>query len=120
MKEQSKVKKEKRQKRARRTRAKIFGTKEKPRLSVFRSNKHVYAQLIDDYEGETLTSASDLEVTKTEKKTKKDLAAAVGQLIAKKAGNLKIKTAVFDKGGYKYHGLVESLADGARAGGLKF
>ncbi|TSC53041.1 MAG: 50S ribosomal protein L18 [Parcubacteria group bacterium LiPW_39] len=120
MKDLNKIKREKRRKRAGRTRAKIFGTKEKPRLSVFRSNKHIYAQLINDDKGETMVSTSDLEVSGAGKGAKKDLATAVGQLIAKKAESLKIKAVVFDKGGYKYHGLIQSLAEGARAGGLKF
>jgi len=120
MKNPTKIKRQKRQQRARRTRAKIFGTHEKPRLSVFRSSKHVYAQLIDDEAGKTLASVNDLETKKTEAKTKTVKAALVGQLIAQKAQALKIKEAVFDRGGYKYHGIVKALAEGARAGGLKF
>ncbi len=119
MKDLFKSKRIQRQKRARRTRAKIFGTAKKPRLSIFRSNKHVYLQLIDDENSKTFASASDLELKK-EKTAKKSRAAEVGQLIAKKAQELKIKEVVFDKGSYKYHGIVKTAADGAREGGLKF
>lgn len=98
-------------------RGKIFGTAKRPRLSVFRSGKHIRAQLIDDEKAETLASASDLalkEGTKTEK------ALVVGEELAKKALKLKIKKVVFDRGGYKYHGRVKAVAEGARKGGLKF
>jgi len=105
----------KRCRRHRRVRAKIFGKKEKPRLCVFRSQKHIYAQLIDDEKGKTIVSTSDLEMKKI-----KDKAKEVGKLIAKKAKDLKIEKVVFDRGGYKYHGRVKALAEGARAGGLKF
>ena len=115
-----KAKRIKKQSRARRVRAKIVGSAERPRLSVFRSNQHVYAQLINDAESKTLVSASDLNLKKTDKKTKIELAKAVGQELAKKAVGLKIEQAVFDKGSYKYHGIVKSLAEGAREGGLKF
>jgi len=111
--------KKQRDKRRVRIRAKIRGTKERPRLSVFRSNKHIYAQLIDDYGGETLTAASDLEL-KTASGTKTKIAAEVGKVLAEKAGKLGIKKVVFDRGGYKYHGRVKALAEGARQGGLKF
>jgi large subunit ribosomal protein L18 len=112
------TKKEKIMRRARRTRAKIFGTKLKPRLSVFRSNKHIYAQLIDDEAQKTLASSSDLDLkTKT---SKSESAQMVGEEIAKKGGELKIGEVIFDKGGYKYHGRVKSVAEGARKGGLKF
>jgi large subunit ribosomal protein L18 len=112
---------EKRLRRKKRIRAKIFGTKDKPRLSVFRSAKHIYAQLIDDEKNKTLVSASDLELKKSRKKLKKiEKAKEVGKLIAKKAQNLKIEKVVFDRGGYKYHGRVKALAEGAREGGLKF
>ncbi len=113
------MKRIRRQKRARRTRAKILGTAERPRLSVFRSNKHIYAQLINDDKGATLVNASDLEI-KNEKGAKINKANSVGQLIAKKALDLKISEVVFDKGSYKYHGLIKSLAEGARTAGLKF
>ena len=103
--------------RHKRIRARIFGTKEKPRLSVFKSNKHIFAQLIDDDEGKTLVSASDL---KMKKNKKANAALEVGKLIAAKAKELKIETVVFDRGGYKYHGSIKAVAEGAREGGLKF
>lgn len=118
----------KRIRRHRRVRAKIFGTKEKPRLCIFRSNKHIYAQLIDDNKGKILAVASDLElkqkIKSKEQRTKMDVAKEVGKLIAEKAKNLpagrQVEKVVFDRGGYKYHGKVKALADGAREGGLKF
>ncbi len=110
--------------RHKRVRAKIFGTKEKPRLCVFRSNKHIYAQLVDDNKGKILAVASDSELkqkTKSkEKRTKMDVIKEVGKLIAQKAIEKKIEKVVFDRGGYQYHGKVKALADGAREGGLKF
>jgi len=108
-------KKEKRYRRHKRVRGKIFGKKEKPRLCVFRSAKHIYAQIIDDEKGKTMVSASDLELKKVEDKAKE-----VGKLIAKKAKDLKIEKVIFDRGGYNYHGKVKALAEGAREGGLKF
>lgn len=114
-----KAKRIKRQFRAKRTRAKLFGSAQRPRLCVFRSNQHVYAQLINDAKSATLASAGDLELP-AGKKTKTEMAKMVGQQLAKKALNLKITQAVFDKGRYKYHGIVKALADGAREGGLKF
>jgi large subunit ribosomal protein L18 len=114
-----KLKDEKIQRRKNRVRAKISGTAKKPRLSVFRSLKHIYAQLIDDQNSKTLISAKDTEV-KADKKAKVDLAFKVGELIAAKAKKAGIEQVVFDKGSYLYHGRVKSLADGARAGGLKF
>ncbi len=119
MKNALRIKRIKRQKRAKRIRAKIFDTAKRPRLSIFRSNKHIYVQLIDNKKGETLASASDLEIEKADK-GKVNKALLVGQLIAKKAHDLKIKEVVFDKGSYKYHGTVKALAEGAREGGLKF
>ena len=95
-----------------RVRARVFGTTQKPRLNIYRSLKHIYAQLIDDEKGKTLVSSSN-----TKKKMTPE---AVGEAIAKKALELKIKEAVFDKGGFKYHGQVRELAEGARKGGLKF
>ncbi|MDI6602924.1 MAG: 50S ribosomal protein L18 [Patescibacteria group bacterium] len=104
-----------------RIRAKIKGTAKIPRLYVFRSAKHIYTQLIDDEEGKTLVSASDLEFKKSKKlKSKIDKAKEVGKLIAKKAIEKKIERVVFDRGGYKYHGRVKAVAEGAREGGLKF
>lgn len=100
-------------------RAKISGTEKRPRLSVFRSNMRIYAQLIDDEKGKTLASASSLS-KKTQKISKMEEAKTVGQEIAKKALGKKIKKIVFDKSGYKYHGRIKALADAAREGGLEF
>lgn len=115
---------QKRKRRKRRVRSKIKGTKERPRLCVFRSNKHIYCQLIDDIEHKTLLSASDLELKnpKIDKKFTKKIGIAfeVGKLIAKKALEKGIKKVVFDRGCYKYHGRVKAVAEGAREGGLKF
>ncbi len=110
-------KKEKRLRRHKRVRAKISGTAKVPRLCVFRSLKHIYGQLIDDQKGKTLISVSDWEIEKKSKKT--SLAEEVGKLLAKKARGKKITKAVFDRAGYKYHGRVKALAEGARVGGLK-
>ena len=98
-------------------RSMMFGTKERPRLSVFRSSQHIYAQLIDDQSGQTIASVSDLEVKKGQTRIEK--ATMIGQLIAQKAINKKITKAVFDRGRFKYHGRVKAVADGARAEGLK-
>lgn len=108
---------ERRKKRHRRIRKKIVGTKDKPRLCVYRSNKHIYAQLIDDIAHHTLVAADS---TKIEKGTKTEKSKECGKLLAKKALENKIKTCVFDRSGYKYHGRVKALAEGAREGGLKF
>ena len=97
---------------------KYFGTANRPRLCVYRSDKEIYAQLIDDEKGKTLVSVKDVEIKKKNKKT--ELAFEVGKLIAKKAIEKKIEKIVFDRAGYQYHGRVKSLADGAREGGLKF
>lgn len=103
-----------------RARANIFGTAEKPRLSVFRSNRFIYAQLINDEIGKTIFSASSKEISDKKKMTKSEIAKLVGGLIAKKASEGKIKSVVFDRGSYRYHGRVKNIADGAREGGLKF
>jgi large subunit ribosomal protein L18 len=113
-----KSKTEKREKRHRKIRARIFGTASRPRLCVFRSNKHIYAQLINDEKNKVLVSASDLEIKKPKKKT--EIAFDVGKLIAQKAKEIKITKVVFDRAGYKYHGRVKALAEGAREGGLEF
>lgn len=107
-----------RDRRAYRIRKKIKDTSDLPRLSVFRSNKHIYAQVIDDSRGETLVFSSDLKINKN--KSPKDKAKAVGEQIATKCQKKKIESVVFDKGGYKYAGLVSILAEGARKKGLKF
>ena len=100
-------------------RTKVSGTTGKPRLSVFRSNKEIYAQLIDDVNGLTLLSASSRE-KEVGKGTNVEVAAAVGKLVAEKALKAGIDTVTFDRGGYLYHGRIQSLAEGARAAGLKF
>jgi large subunit ribosomal protein L18 len=110
---------QRRQRRHKRLRARIWGKKDKPRLCVFRSSKHIYAQLIDDEKGKTLASASDLEL-RGGKKTKVDKAREVGRLIASKALEKRIEKAVFDRAGYKYHGRIKAVAEGAREAGLKF
>ena len=110
-------------KRHKRVRRKISGTAETPRLSVYRTLNHIYAQLIDDVKGNTLVTAStlDKELKGTfEGMDKKAQAFAVGELLAKKAKSKKISVVVFDRGGYLYTGRVASLADGARKGGLQF
>ncbi|KKQ37391.1 MAG: 50S ribosomal protein L18 [Candidatus Woesebacteria bacterium GW2011_GWA1_37_7] len=110
------------EKRKKRVRSKIFGTSKRPRLSVFRSKRHTYAQIIDDAKGITLVSVSDLELTKDSKSksAKVVVAMTVGEALAKKAIQKKIKDVTFDRGGRKYHGRIKSLAEGARKGGLKF
>lgn len=104
-----------------RIRATVSGTAQKPRLSVFRSNKDIYAQLVDDKSGNTLASASsrDKEI-KAAKGTKVEQSTKVGKLLAERAKAAGLEACVFDRGGYLYHGRVKSLADGAREGGLKF
>ncbi len=104
----------------RRIRKKISGTSKLPRLSVFRSNKQIYAQLIDDVNGVTLASASSYKNEATDKKTKMEQAAVVGKEVAERAVKAGIEGVVFDRNGYLYHGRVKSLADSAREGGLKF
>ncbi len=116
----SKLKNETRYRRHRRVRAKIRGTGKTPRLCVFRSNKHIYAQLIDDEKGKTISAASDLKLKAKKDKSKTVIALEVGKLIAKNALAKKVEKIVFDRGGYKYHGRVKALAEGAREGGLKF
>ncbi|GAL84116.1 50S ribosomal protein L18 [Sporocytophaga myxococcoides] len=100
-------------------RKKISGTGVKPRLSVFRSNTSIYAQIIDDIAGKTIISASSVEL-KSQKGTKSELSKSVGLKIAEKAKSNGISEVVFDRGGYLYHGRVKALAEGAREGGLKF
>jgi len=110
----------KRKKIHKRIRKTIKGSSAKPRLSVFRSNKDIYCQLIDDLNGVTLASASSKDSGASNEGTKSDIAKNVGGLIADKAKSLKIESVIFDRSGYLYHGRVKSLADGAREGGLKF
>lgn len=114
------TKKERRKKRHKRIRKKVFGTLERPRLCVFRSNKHIYCQIIDDERAHTLVSASDLELRLEKKLKKTEIAKEVGKLIAKKALEKNIKKVVFDRAGYKFHGRVKALAEGAREAGLIF
>lgn len=107
----------------RRLRNRVSGTPERPRLAVFRSNNHMYAQIIDDTAGNTLVAASTLDKDikdAVEKTNNKDAAAQVGTAIAKKALEKGITTVVFDRGGYIYHGKVQALADAAREAGLTF
>lgn len=101
-----------------RLRSRIKGTSQKPRLSVFRSNKEIYAQLIDDLSGKTLAFASSRKIT--DKVNKTDKARLVGKLIAEVGTAAGVSEVCFDRGGYLYHGRVKSLAEGAREGGLKF
>ena len=106
-----------------RVRRKVAGTAERPRLAVFRSLGHIYAQIIDDAHGETLVAGSSLDgEIKAEKngKSKTDVAKLVGSIVGKRASEAGITAVVFDRGGYKYHGRVKALADGAREGGLVF
>jgi large subunit ribosomal protein L18 len=106
--------------RHRRVRGKVAGTAERPRLVVTRSNRGIVAQLVDDAAGMTLASASWLQVAKSFKGAKTAQAAEVGKLLSERAKQAKIEQAVFDRGGYLYHGRVKALADAAREGGLKF
>ncbi len=109
----------KRQKVKNRIRGKISGTADRPRLSVFRSNKQIYAQLIDDINAHTLAAASSSEVS-VKDASKVDIAKEVGKTLAEKAKTAGISNVVFDRGGYIYHGRVKALAEGAREGGLDF
>lgn len=109
-----------RERRHLRVRNKISGTNERPRLCVYRSNSHLYVQVIDDVAGNTLTQASTLDKEVKTKHSNKAAAKEVGNLIAKRALEKNIKEVVFDRGGYIYHGVVKELAEAAREGGLKF
>lgn len=115
---QTKKKNQTRARRGMRARIKIHGTAKRPRLSVYRSAKHISAQLINDDTGKTLTAISDKEVKAGKNKT--ETAAIVGTALAKKAAKAKIKTVVFDKGHCRYHGRIKALAEAARKEGLKF
>ncbi len=110
----------KKDQRARRTRAKIRGTAERPRLSVFRSNQHFYAQLIDDTKGVTLAAVSDKELGNKVTHITVEMAKDLGARMAKAAQDKGVKAVVFDRGSYRYHGRVEAFATGAREGGLDF
>jgi large subunit ribosomal protein L18 len=109
-----------RARRHRRTRDKVSGTADRPRLVVFRSNRGIDAQLVDDLSGRTLAAASWLSLKKSFKGDKSEQAAEVGKLLAAAAKQAGIESVVFDRAGYLYHGRVKALADGAREGGLKF
>lgn len=112
-----------RKRRHRRVRRKVFGTPERPRLNIFRSNNNIYAQVIDDINGVTLVSASSLDKEIKEKVShtgNKEAAKLVGNLVGKRAIEKGIKSVVFDRGGYIYHGRVKELAEGARESGLEF
>jgi large subunit ribosomal protein L18 len=106
-----------REKRRRRVRRKISGTPERPRLSVYRSNVHIYAQLVDDERGHTIAAADSHEVGEAE--NRKEAARKVGELVARRAADAGVEEVVFDRGGNKYHGRIAALAEGAREGGLK-
>lgn len=127
----NKIKRQKRIRRHIRTRAKIKGTAERPRLNIFRSNKHIFLQLIDDEKGKTIVSASDMEMKTDlkkegkisrvkEKETKTQAAFEAGKVLAVLAKEKKISRAVFDRGGYTYHGRIKAAAEGSREGGLIF
>ena len=114
---------EQRARRHRRIRGRVSGTSERPRLNVFRSNAHIYAQVIDDTRGHTLAAASTVDAglrPQLAENTKQEEAKLVGRLIAERARAAGIEQVVFDRGGYKYHGRVRALADAAREAGLKF
>lgn len=116
-----KAKRENRIKRHVRIRAKVKGTKEVPRVSVFRSNKHLFVQVIDDLTGKTLMSSKVVSKKKSALKgSKSELATKIGEMIAEKAKAAGISKIMFDRGGYKYHGRVKALAEGLRKGGLEF
>lgn len=100
-----------------RVRKNIFGSQDRPRVSVFKSGAHIYAQIIDDNQGKTLVAESDLKVKEG---TKKEKAMKVGETLAAKAAKAKITKVVFDRGGFAYHGRIASLAEGLRKGGLQF
>ena len=111
-------KKAKRITRHKRVRAKVLGSESKPRLCVFRSAAHIYAQLINDASGKTILAVNDVELKGKDKKA--DSAKKIGKLIGEKAIEKKITEVIFDRGGYRYHGRVKALAEGAREAGLKF
>jgi len=105
------------QRRKKRVKSKIFGTEKRPRISVFRSNKSLFAQIIDDQKGETLVSVSEKEIS-DKKATKSQRAKLLGELLAKKAAKKKIERVIFDRSSYKYHGRVKAFAEGAKEKGL--
>lgn len=119
----AKAKQQARKRRQRRVRAVIDGTTERPRLSIFRSSGNIYAQVIDDAAGKTLVSASTIDndiVSQVKGKTKTEAAKVVGKVVAERAKSAGINAVIFDRAGYRYHGRVAALADGAREAGLEF
>lgn len=110
--------KDKRKRRHLRVRRKVKGTAERPRLSVFRSHRHIYGQIIDDEKGATLVAASNFDLG--EQGSNEEVAQRVGKILAERALKAGVKEVVFDRGSYKYHGRVKALAEGAREGGLEF
>lgn len=117
--EQIIARQDKRARRRRRIRSRVKGTAERPRLTVFRSNRGIYCQVINDLDGKTLVSASSLEIKETGLK-KSEVAEKVGKMLAGKAKENNIEKVVFDRGSYLYHGRVKALAEGARKGGIEF
>lgn len=113
-------KQEKRAKRQKRIRARISGTSKRPRLALFRSNKHLYAQLINDEKHVTLASLSDKDVSKGKRGKRLEEAKKFGELLAKQAKDAKITKVVFDRRGYAYHGMIQAVAEALRQGGLEF
>lgn len=113
------IKAKQRRQRKLRVRKKIQGTAERPRLTVFKSNKNIYLQVIDDTVGNTLLSASTLEKELSDLSVNKESAAKIGELISKRCQESKIQQVVFDRNGYKYHGIIQTIADSARKAGLK-
>ncbi len=109
-----------RRRRHERVRKNVYGTADRPRLAVFRSNRYIYAQVIDDDSGRTLAAASSQEKKLRKGSLSVGTAAEVGKLVATRAGDAGVETVVFDRGGFPYHGRVKALADAAREGGLKF
>lgn len=119
----AKAKQQARKRRQRRVRANVAGTAERPRLSIYRSTSNIYAQVIDDVAGKTLVSASTIDndvVTQVKGKSKTEAAKVVGKIVAERAKNAGIGAVIFDRAGYRYHGRVAALADGAREAGLEF
>lgn len=107
--------------RHKRVRSRIFGTAEIPRVSVFKSNRHVFAQFIDDTSGKTIVSSKIVPGPKSKTKgSKTEIASKIGETLAEKAKEAGIKKAVFDRGGFKYHGRIKAIAEGLRRGGIKF
>jgi len=109
-----------RQRRHARVRKRVFGTAERPRLAVFRSNRHIYAQLIDDLSGRTIAAASTLDPEAPKDGAKTGVARKVGELVGRRAKDAGIESVVFDRGGYRFHGRVREVAEGAREAGLQF